>query len=98
MYAIRSYYATDATAVEGTTNNTLAFQVSQNNVSEFDTTVVVTLNLDEVEIEDFETTTVTYKDASGADVTTTVADLVAGLEITIPAGTTYAPEFSYNFV
>jgi hypothetical protein len=78
-----SITATDATAVEGTSNSTLVFTVAQSNPSTQATDIVVTLNLGTVEAEDI--TSITYVDASGATVTTTIAALQAGLALTIPA-------------
>ena len=50
------------------------------------------LDLGTVEAADVNAT-VTYLDASGNPATTTIAALQAGLAITIPANSTYAPEF-----
>ncbi|CAH0993433.1 hypothetical protein SIN8267_03583 [Sinobacterium norvegicum] len=80
------------TAIEGGANNTVSFVIAQDNVSESDTTVNATLTLGDVETADLNAT-VDYIDANGDAATTTVAALVAGLEITIPAGSSYTPEF-----
>ena len=91
-----SIAATDASAVEGTTNNTLVFTVTQSNASAFATDIVVTLNLGAVEAADI--TSVTYIDASGNTQTTSVAALETGLALTIPAtdGKPWAAVFTYT--
>ncbi|MBU3600741.1 tandem-95 repeat protein, partial [Polynucleobacter sp. 30F-ANTBAC] len=76
--------ATDATAVEGTTNSTLLFKVEQSNASTLPTDIVVSLGLGTVEAADI--SSITYVAADGTTVVpVTVADLVAGLALTIPA-------------
>ncbi|BFM17033.1 hypothetical protein R50073_32160 [Maricurvus nonylphenolicus] len=87
-----SIASTNNTAVEGTSNDTVSFVVSQSNESDFATDVVVTLNLGTVEAADINAT-VTYLDSAGNPASTTVAALQAGLNITIPANSSYAPEF-----
>jgi hypothetical protein len=79
-----SITATDPTAVEGTTNSTIVFTVAQSKPSNFDTSIIVTLNLGTVEAADI--TRITYIAADGiTEVPVTLADLVAGLALTIPA-------------
>lgn len=91
-----SIAATDNNAVEGTSNNTLVFTVTQSKASAFATDIVVSLNLGTVETADI--TAVTYVDASGATQTTSVSALVSGLALTIPAtdGTPWAPVFTFT--
>ena len=90
-----SISATDPTAVEGTANSTLVFTVAQSNPSTQATDIVVTLNLGTVSTADI--TSITYVDASGATVTTTVAALQAGLALTIPATPNGAAPYSPVF-
>ncbi|MCK4865697.1 MAG: VCBS domain-containing protein [Gammaproteobacteria bacterium] len=87
-----SITSSNTDAVEGTSNDTVSFIVSQSNESNFDTTVTVTLDLGTVEAADLNAT-VTYLDATGNAATTTITDLLNGLDITIPANSSYAPEF-----
>ena len=87
-----SLTSTNTDAVEGTSNDTVSFKVSQSNESNFDTSVIVTLDLNEVEANDI-SNDVTYLDINGQVVHTTVTALEAGLEITIPANSDYSPEF-----
>jgi hypothetical protein len=92
-----SITATDNNAVEGTTNNTIVFAVSQSNLSDFDTTVKVNLTLNEVEITDI--TSISYTDANGAVVTlsdaTAIGDFVTnGATVKIAAGQTTAPNIT----
>jgi hypothetical protein len=90
--------ATDAVAVEGGLlgANELSFTVSQSNESNVDTNITVTLDLDEVESADI--ASVTYLDAAGVAVVTSVAALVAGLDLTIDANSSYAPVFTFTAV
>ncbi|XPV69498.1 MAG: beta strand repeat-containing protein [Halarcobacter sp.] len=89
--------ATDNDAVEGTSNNSLVYTVSQNNVSEFDTTVDLSMTLNEVEVEDI--TSIVYTDSNGNVVTlddaTEINNFVTnGAELKIEAGDTSAPEIT----
>ena len=84
MDPVVSIAATDPTAVEGTPNSTLVFTVTQSKPSTLDTSIIVTLNLGAVEAADIESV-VTYVDAAGQPATTTVAALIQGLALTIPA-------------
>jgi hypothetical protein len=94
-----SVVVSDDNAVEGTANNTVSFTVIQNTVSDFDTDIIVNLDLGTVEAADLNAA-VTYLDSAGASASTTVAVLtsLAGLAITIPAGINYAPVFEISAV
>jgi hypothetical protein len=87
----------DAHAVEGTTNDTIVFAVSQSNVSDFDTTVQINLDLNEAEVADI--VSLSYTDADGAVVTLSDAgainDFVTnGATVKIEAGQTSAPNIT----
>jgi Mg-chelatase subunit ChlD len=94
---IVSIVATDDNAVEGTTNNTLVFAATQTNVSDFDTTVDIKLNLDQTEVADI--TSISYTDANGDVVTlndaTAIGNFVTnGSSVKIEAGQTSSPQIT----
>jgi len=94
---IVSIVATDDNAVEGTTNNTLVFAVTQTNVSDFDTTVDINLNLDETEVANI--TSISYTDANGNAVNlndaTAITNFVTnGGTVKIAAGQTTSPQIT----
>jgi hypothetical protein len=86
-----SIAAIKAVAIEGEDESVIEFEISQDIVSVFETTVQFTLNLDEIESEDI--AAITYTDALGNTVTVTdIADFLAnGVELTIPANSTATP-------
>nr|MBS9773513.1 hypothetical protein [Gammaproteobacteria bacterium] len=79
-----SITAIDPKAVEGTADDTIKFEVTQDKQSNFETKVTVTLeNLD---IEDKDIKTIMFDKGDGSTpVAVSVADLKAGYEISIPA-------------
>ena len=94
-----SITATDATAVEGTTNNTLVFTVSQTNLSTVDTTVLVKGTLGDISVADL--TSISYTNAAGTVVTlSTPTDIASffstGVTVKIPAGLTAAPVITFT--
>jgi hypothetical protein len=87
----------DAHAVEGTTNDTIVFAVTQSNASDFDTTVQINLNLNEAEVADI--VSLSYTDANGAVVTLADAGVINdfvtnGATVKIEAGQTSAPNIT----
>ncbi len=87
--------ATDDNAIEGSANNTIVFNVSQDNLSNFDTKVDVKLDLGSVETADI--ASISYVDSSGASIELTTAAqinafVVSGAELLISSGSnTTAP-------
>ncbi|MGE6475231.1 Ig-like domain-containing protein, partial [Psychrobacter sp. NPDC078631] len=94
--------ATKPEAVEGETDNdTLEFTVSQNNLSDFDTTVEVTLNAGNSKIEAADISSIVYTDIDGTEITlssqTDIQDFLDnGVSVKIPAGSTAAPVITIN--
>ncbi len=87
----------DAHAVEGTTNDTIVFAVSQSNVSDFDTTVQINLDLNEAEVADI--VSLSYTDTDGVVVTLSdtaaINDFVTnGATVKIESGQTSAPNIT----
>ena len=92
--------ATDAQAVEGV-DNTLVFTVAQNNLSNFDTTVKVSLGSSTLVAADI--ASISYTDATGAVITlNNTADiqnfLTNGDSVKIPAGSTSAPAITVTVI
>ena len=79
--------ADPAVAVEGEPTG-VVFHITQTGESELDTTVTFKLDLGELEPEDIESITLTNTD--GTTATYTVAEVLAGIEVKIPAGTAAA--------
>ncbi len=94
--------ATKPQAVEGEAgNNALEFTVSQNNQSNFDTTVDVKLNSGASDIDAADIDSIVYTDATGTEITlTTQAEiqdfLDNGVSVKIEAGSTEAPVITIN--
>ncbi|WP_434353523.1 Calx-beta domain-containing protein [Psychrobacter sp. HD31] len=93
--------ATDDVAIEGGVDSDgsdkdskLVFEVSQTLKSSKATTAIIKLDLGEAEVEDVEA--IVYKDALGTETTYTVADLQAGVEVEIPAGSDAKPTFTFT--
>jgi len=87
----------DAHAVEGTTNDTIVFAVTQSNASDFDTTVQINLDLNQADVADI--VSLSYTDANGAVVTLAdvgvINDFVTnGATVKIEAGQTSAPNIT----
>ena len=96
-----SIAATDALVVEGVANDKVVFEISQDNVSNFETKVVAKLDLDEVELADIDT--ITYTDAGGTATVLTAGQITAltdgtGLEVLIPVGSSGKPSFTITAV
>ncbi len=94
---IVSIAATDNNAIEGTTNDTVIFAVTQTNLSDFDTTVDINLNLDQIEVVDI--TSISYTDANGNavnlnDVTSIGNFVTNGDSVKIAAGETGAGDIT----
>ncbi|WP_227669518.1 Calx-beta domain-containing protein [Psychrobacter sp. NG254] len=92
--------ATDAQAVEGV-DNTLVFTVAQNNLSNFDTTVKVSLGSSTLIATDI--ASISYTDATGAmttlNNTTDIQNfLTNGDSVKIPAGSTSAPAITVTVI
>ncbi|WP_238036564.1 VCBS domain-containing protein [Psychrobacter sp. Ps6] len=92
--------AADAQAVEGV-DNTLVFTVAQNNLSNFDTTVKVSLSNSTLIATDIDS--ISYTDATGAVITlNNTIDiqnfLTNGDSVKIPAGSTSAPDITVTVV
>ncbi|WP_290177140.1 VCBS domain-containing protein [Psychrobacter sp. APC 3279] len=92
--------ATDAQAVEGV-DNTLVFTVAQNNLSNFDTTVKVSLGNSTLIATDI--ASISYTDATGAVITlnntTDIQNfLTNGDSVKIPAGSTSAPAITVTVI
>ena len=92
--------ATDSRAIEGV-DNALVFTVGQNNVSNFDTTVVVTLDTSTLSATDIDT--ISYTNASGTLITlSTLTDiqnfLTNGDSVRIPAGNKNAPAITVTVI
>ncbi|MCP4503973.1 MAG: hypothetical protein GY822_28950, partial [Deltaproteobacteria bacterium] len=93
--------ATDDLAVEGVANDTIVFEISQDNVSNFETKVVAKLDLDEVELADIDS--ITYTDAGGTATVLTAGQITSltdgtGLEVLIPVGSSGKPSFTITAV
>ena len=92
-----SIIATKPEAVEGEAgNNALEFTVSQNNQSNFDTTVDVKLNTANSDINAADIDSIVYTDVTGTEITLTtqaqIQDfLTNGASVKIAAGSTKAP-------
>ncbi|WP_351058541.1 Calx-beta domain-containing protein, partial [Psychrobacter sp. TB20-MNA-CIBAN-0197] len=92
-----SITATKPEAVEGEAgNDTLAFTVSQNNVSNFDSTVDVKLNSGDSDIDAADISSIVYTDENGTEITLStqaqIQDfLTNGASVKIAAGQTKAP-------
>ena len=98
-----SIAATDDKAVEGGADDPLVFTVSQDKVSNFDTTVNVKLGASDNSIEAADIASISYTNAAGTVVTlSTQADiadfLTNGATITIKAGQTAAPAITVTVV
>lgn len=92
--------ATDGQAIEGV-DNTLVFTVAQNNLSNFDTTVKVSLGSSTLVAADI--ASISYTDATGAVITlNNTADiqnfLTNGDSVKIPAGSTSAPAITVTVI
>ncbi|MBH0097405.1 hypothetical protein I6E61_13505, partial [Psychrobacter sp. NZS113] len=92
--------ATKAEAIEGVSNG-LVFEVSQNNLSEFPTTVDVKLADSTIEAADI--ASISYTDINGKvifldNVTDIQTFLDEGIQVTIPAGSTSAPAITFTVV
>ncbi|MDG6882376.1 Serralysin precursor [Phocoenobacter uteri] len=85
-----SITAEPSEAVEGSEDK-IIFKVSQNNESNFDTTVTAKLVLGDIEIEDIQT--ITFTDGNGTVKTISLEDAIAGIPVTIPAGSKILPTF-----
>ncbi|WP_071625523.1 Calx-beta domain-containing protein [Poseidonibacter lekithochrous] len=93
--------ATDDLAVEGVANDTIVFEISQDNVSNFETKVVAKLDLDEVELADIDS--ITYTDAGGTATVLSAGQITSltdgtGLEVLIPVGSSGKPSFTITAV
>ncbi|UEC25572.1 hypothetical protein LK453_00005, partial [Psychrobacter sanguinis] len=87
-----SISATDNQAIEGI-DNTLVFTVSQTKISNFDTTVTVSLGASDIDASDI--ASITYTNANGEAVTLSTQAQIQnffekGDKVTIPAGSTQA--------
>uniref|UniRef100_UPI0036D2E263 Calx-beta domain-containing protein n=1 Tax=Psychrobacter sp. R86515 TaxID=3093855 RepID=UPI0036D2E263 len=91
---IISISATDATGIEGVTDDTIVFSIDQAGLSDRATSVIATLNLTDAEAADIDSILLT--NADGSTQTISVADAIAGVTVSIPAGTLLAdmPSFS----
>ena len=92
--------ATDGQAIEGI-DNTLVFTVAQNNLSNFDTTVKVSLGSSSLIATDIDS--ISYTDATGAVITlnntTDIQNfLTNGDSVKIPAGSTSAPAITVTVI
>ncbi|MBF0659871.1 hypothetical protein IPZ60_14110, partial [Psychrobacter sp. NG25] len=89
-----SIVATTPEATEGAADNTLAFTISQDNVSNFDTEVSVSLGTNNA-IVAADIDQISYTVDGGVDVVITnpaeIADFLASGTVTIPAGSTFTP-------
>ena len=90
--------ATDSTAIEGVAGDSIIFTVNQTGSSDKDTIVTVKLDLPVgtggAVAADILNQQVVYNNTDGIPTTYTVAQLIAGIDITIPAGATTSPTFS----
>ncbi len=92
---VLSIAATDNSAVEGAADNTLVFTISQNNVSNFDTTVTVNANgTNEIVAADI--ARISYTNTSGTVVNLTTSTAIQnfldnGVSLKIAAGSLTAP-------
>ena len=91
--------ATDDSAIEGVSNDTIVFEISQNNLSEFETKVIAKLDLNEVELVDIDS--ITYTDAGGTATVLSAGQITSltdgtGLEVLIPIGSSGKPIFTIN--
>ena len=96
-----SITATDPAAVEGTTNSTIVFTVSQTNLSTVDTTVLVKGTLGAISAADL--ASISYTNATGTVVTLSTPTEIAsffstGVNVKIPAGSTVAPVITFTAV
>jgi hypothetical protein len=97
-----SIAATDPAAVEGTSNGTIVFKVTQTNLSTVDTTVLVKGTLDAITAADV--ASITYTDATtGQPVTLSSPAQIAsffttGVNVKIPAGSLSAPVITFTAV
>ncbi|WP_201580540.1 hypothetical protein, partial [Psychrobacter sp. Pi2-52] len=85
-----SIEATTDTAIEGDAQS-IFFTVTQTGATDLDSTVTATLNLGDLSADDIES--ITFTDATGSQ-TISVAAALAGVSVTIPAGSTVLPTFS----
>ena len=91
-----SIQATDSSAIEGAMNDAIVFTISQTGTTDKATTVIAKLNLPggiggalAADID-----TIVLTDANGSTQTVSVTDAIAGVSVTIPAGSTTAPFFT----
>ncbi|MGP9493636.1 hypothetical protein, partial [Psychrobacter sp. AOP7-B1-24] len=82
--------AITATATEGA-GDSLVFAISQTGDTDLDSTVTATLVLGDIAEGDIDNITLT--DATGTQ-TITTAEALAGVSVTIPAGSTVLPTFT----
>ncbi|ECI3832704.1 hypothetical protein DKT09_22950, partial [Salmonella enterica subsp. enterica] len=86
--------AADAAGIEGAAGDTIVFSINQTGLSDRATSVIATLNLTDAEAADINSIVLT--NADGTTQTLTVAQAIAGVSVSIPAGTEPAnmPSFS----
>ncbi|WP_227686672.1 Ig-like domain-containing protein, partial [Psychrobacter fozii] len=84
--------ATTDSATEGVGDN-IVFTISQTGATDKDSNVTATLNLGDIDASDIDS--ITFTDANGTQ-TISVADAIAGVSVTIPAGSTTNPFFTIS--
>ncbi|MDN3442690.1 hypothetical protein QL898_13780, partial [Psychrobacter sp. APC 3279] len=84
--------ATDAAGIEGALGDTIVFSIDQTGVSDRTTSVIATLNLTDAEAADIDSILLT--NADGSTQTISVADAIAGVSVSLPAGSTTSPTFT----
>ena len=87
-----SIEATSDSATEGAADS-LVFAISQTGATDKDSTVTASLVLGDIDASDIDSITLT--DATGTQ-TISVADAIAGISVTIPAGSSVLPTFSIS--
>ncbi|WP_201550813.1 beta strand repeat-containing protein [Psychrobacter fjordensis] len=82
--------ATTDSATEGV-GDSIVFAISQTGATDKDSNVTATLNLGDIDASDIDS--ITFTDANGTQ-TISVADAIAGVSVSIPAGSSILPTFT----